>query len=392
MSNKQTNVFLAVKHKGLKIQNPGELSLKTEEKEDLVYLFNSWENTEYFYSDVNFVFCDSRRKKHYIPAVPVEIIEKFSNIKPYLIDIRCMYNNKYYSFLWSYQDTEKALNQVNVDYPSDEAGIPVVSDYNGYIACKIAHTLNVPQRIGMNYKYHYTPLSIYKEERLNGEFEVSLTKTWGHGVPTNKIFASLVNSRETAELINDKSEINFYITRCPARFPIPRGFSGIVIRETCDITDSYTDIIYDPFHKINNVTTSEWRIEKGQFGISFGTGTIESFYYTLSSYIGKNSYRVVASDFTITDGNFTISMKAGQRIWLCSEGESPNYAKAIRFVDDDVDYSGSVPDFITSSQNYYFWGNNNTGFAKVFKAKGRYGGYYDVSSYNVTINGNISFK
>lgn len=385
MSNKQTNVFLAVKHKGLKIQNPGELSLKTEKKEDLVYLFNSWENTEFFYSNVNFVFCDSRGKKHYIPAVPVEIIEKFSNIKPYLIDIRCMYNNKYYSFLWSYQDTEKALNQVNVDYPSDEAGIPVVSDYEGYIACKIAHTLNVPQRIGMNYKYHYTPLKSYKEEMLTGEFEVSLTKTWGHGVPTNKIFASLVNSRETAELINDKSEINFYITRCAARFLIPYGFSGVVIRETCDITDGYTDIIYD-------VAKLEWRIEKGQFGISFGTGTIESFYNTLSSYIGKNSYRVVVSDFTITDGNFTISMKAGQRIWLCSEGESPNYAKAIRFVDNDVDYSGSVPDFITGSQNYCFWGNNNTGFAKVFKAKGRNGGYYDVSSYNVTINGNISFK
>lgn len=127
-------------------------------------------------------------------------------------------------------------------------------------------------------------------------------------------------------------------------------------------------------------------------GILPGTFTIESFYYTLSSYIGENSYRVVVSDFTITDGNFTISMKAGQKIWLCSEGESPNYAKAIRFVDDDVDYSGSVPDFITGSQNYAFWGNNNTGFAKVFKAKGRYGGYYDVSSYNVTINGNISFK
>lgn len=385
MSNKQTNVFLAVKHKGLKIQNPGGLSLKTEKKEDLVYLFNSWENTEFFYSNVNFVFCDSRGKKHYIPAVPVEIIEKFSNIKPYLIDIRCMYNNKYYSFLWSYQDTEKALNQVNVDYPSDEAGIPVVSDNNGYIACKIAHTLNVPQRIGMNYKYHYTPLKSYKKEMLTGEFEVSLTKTWGHGVPTNKIFASLVNSRETAELINDKSEINFYITRCPARFLIPYGFSGVVIRETCDITDSYTDIIYD-------VAKLEWRIEKGQFGISFGTSTIESFYNTLSSYIGENSYRVVASNFSITNGNFTISMKAGQRIWLCSEGESPNYAKAIMFVDDVVDYSGRIPDFITDSPNYYFWGNNNTGFAKVFKAKGRYGGYYNVSNYNVTINGNISFK
>lgn len=385
MSNKQTNVFLAVKHKGLKIQNPGELSLKTEKKEDLVYLFNSWENTEFFYSNVNFVFCDSRGKKHYIPAVPVEIIEKFSNIKPYLIDIRCMYNNKYYSFLWSYQDTEKALNQVNVDYPSDEAGLPVVSDYNGYIACKIVHTLNVPQRIGMNYKYHYTPLKSYKEEMLTGEFEVSLTKTWGHGVPTNKIFASLVNSRETAELINDKSEINFYITRCPARFPIPFGFSGVVIRETCDITDSYTDIIYD-------VAKLEWRIEKGQFGISFGTGTIESFYDTLSSYIGENSYRVVASDFSITDGNFTISMKAGQRIWLCSEGESPNYAKAIRFVDNDVDYSGSTPDYVTGGYpNYNFYGSGSTGFAKVYKAKGRYGSYINVTSYNVTVSGGISF-
>ncbi len=385
MSNKQTNVFLAVKHKGLKIQNPGELSLKTEKKEDLVYLFNSWENTEFFYSKVNFVFCDSRGKKHYIPAVPIEIIEKFSNIKPYLIDIRCMYNNKYYSFLWSYQDTEKALNQVNVDYPADEAGIPVVSDNEGYIACKIAHTLNVPQRIGMNYKYHYTPLKSYKEEMLTGEFEVSLTKTWGHGVPTNKIFASLVNSRETAELINDKSEINFYIIRCPARFPIPYGFSGVVIRETCDITDSYTDIIYD-------VAKLEWRIEKGQFGISFGTGTIESFYDTLSSYIGENSYRVVASDFSITDGTFTISILAGQRIWLCSEGESPNYAKAIRFVDNDVDYSGRTPDYVTGSYpNYNFYGSGSTGFAKVYKAKGRYGSYINVTSYKVTVNGNISF-
>lgn len=127
-------------------------------------------------------------------------------------------------------------------------------------------------------------------------------------------------------------------------------------------------------------------------GITAGEKTIENLFSELSNYIAENSYRVLATGFTITDGNFTISMKAGQRIWLCSEGESPNYAKAIRFVDDDVDYSGSVPGFITGSQNYYFWGNNNTGFAKVFKAKGRYGGYYNVSSYNVSINGNISFK
>lgn len=123
-----------------------------------------------------------------------------------------------------------------------------------------------------------------------------------------------------------------------------------------------------------------------------GTFSIQSFYNTLSNYIGENSYRVVASDFTITNGNFSISVLAGQRIWLCSEGESPNYAKAIRFVDDDSDYSGNVPDYVGGYQNYDFYGSGNTGFAKVFKAKGRYGSYYDVSNYEVTVTGNISFK
>lgn len=127
-------------------------------------------------------------------------------------------------------------------------------------------------------------------------------------------------------------------------------------------------------------------------GISPGTFSIKSFWNTLSNYIGENSYRVVASDFTITNGNFSISVLAGQRIWLCSEGESPNYAKAIRFVDDDSDYSGNVPDYVGGGYNYDFYGSGNTGFAKVFKAKGRYGSYYDVSNYDVTVTGNISFK
>lgn len=393
MSNKQTNVFLAVKHKGVKIQNPGELSLKTETKEDLVYLFNSWENTEYFYSDINFVFCDSRGKKHYIPAVPVEIIEKFSNIKPYLIDIRCMYNKKYYSFLWSYQDTEKALKKVNVDYPFDESGVPVIMDYGGYITCKISHILNVPQRMGMKYQYHYTFLSTYNGESAFDELRVSFEKDWNKGVKRDAIFGSVVNSKETAELINGKSELEFHIVRTDSRTAFFPGVKVVAIRETCDITDKYVDIIYDVAHKDNHgFTAPQWRIEEGQFGISFGTGTIGSFWNTLSNYIGENSYRVVASDFTITNGNFSISVLAGQKIWLCSEGESPNYAKAIRFVDDDSDYSGNVPDYVGGSQNYDFYGNGNTGFAKVFKAKGRYGSYYDVSDYEVTVTGNISFK
>lgn len=126
-------------------------------------------------------------------------------------------------------------------------------------------------------------------------------------------------------------------------------------------------------------------------GITAGEKTIKNLFSELSNYIAENSYRVLATGFTITDGNFTISMKAGQRIWLCSEGESPNYAKAIRFVDDDVDYSGSTPDFVTGSPNYSFYGNGSTGFAKVYKAKGRYGNYINVTSYNVTVSGRISF-
>lgn len=397
MSNKQTNVFLAVKHKGVKIQNPGELSLKTETKEDLVYLFNSWENTEYFYSDINFVFSDSRGKKHYIPAVPVEIIEKFSNIKPYLIDIRCMYNKKYYSFLWSYQDTEKALKKVNIDYPVDEAGNPIIIDENyAVLPCKISHTLNVPQRMGMRYQYHYTSLSSYKGEQISEQFRVFLKETfknWTEQVKTDEVFGSILNCKETAELLNGESEQKFWIIFYPYRTAYLPGIKIAVIRETCDITDKYVDIIYDPYHQTGGEGSgARWRIEEGQFGISFGTGTIGSFWNTLSNYIGENSYRVVASDFTITDGTFSISVLAGQRIWLCSEGESPNYAKAIRFVDDDSDHSGNVPDYVAGSQNYNFYGSGNTGFAKVFKAKGRYGSYYDVSDYDVTVTGNISFK
>ena len=125
--------------------------------------------------------------------------------------------------------------------------------------------------------------------------------------------------------------------------------------------------------------------------INTGTYTIEDFFSQLSNYIAENSYRVLASGFIITDGNFTVSMAAGQRIWLCSEGESPNYTKAIRFVDDDNDYSGYTPDYTGGSQNYNFYGDGSTGFAKVYKAKGRYGTYVDVPSYNVEITGDISF-
>lgn len=128
-----------------------------------------------------------------------------------------------------------------------------------------------------------------------------------------------------------------------------------------------------------------------EINIDTGTYTIENLFSQLSNYIAENSYRVLASGFTITDGNFTISMEAGQRIWLCSEGESPNYAKAIRFVDDDGDYSGSTPDYVAGYQNYNFYGDSSFGFAKVYKAKGRYGSYMDVSSYNVTVTGGISF-
>lgn len=127
-------------------------------------------------------------------------------------------------------------------------------------------------------------------------------------------------------------------------------------------------------------------------GITAGEKTIENLFSQLSNYIAENSYRVLASGFTITDGNFTISMEAGQRIWLCSEGESPNYAKAIRFVDNDVDFSGSTPDYVTGGySNYNFYGSGSTGFAKVYKAKGRYGSYINVTSYNVTVFGGISF-
>lgn len=147
-------------------------------------------------------------------------------------------------------------------------------------------------------------------------------------------------------------------------------------------TERYIDI--NVFCTAIDYTAKETNIEAGTY-------TIENFFTMLSNYIAENSYRVLATGFTITDGNFTISMKAGQRIWLCSEGESPNYAKAIRFVDNDVDYSGSTPDFVTGSPNYNFYGNGSTGFAKVYKAKGRYGNYINVTSYNVTVSGGISF-
>lgn len=127
-------------------------------------------------------------------------------------------------------------------------------------------------------------------------------------------------------------------------------------------------------------------------GITAGEKTIENLFSQLSNYIAENSYRVLAAGFTITDGNFTISMEAGQRIWLCSEGESPNYAKAIRFVDNDVDYSGRTPDYVTGGYpNYNFYGSGSTGFAKVYKAKGRHGAYINVTNYNVTVSGGISF-
>lgn len=126
--------------------------------------------------------------------------------------------------------------------------------------------------------------------------------------------------------------------------------------------------------------------------IQGGNYNIESFYSVLSEFITENSYRVVSNDFSITDGNFTIDIKAGQKIWLCVEGSSPNFAKTIRFVSsDDTDYTGSIQQYVSGYQNYNFYGDDNTGFANVYQYKGRDNNYYSVVSYDVTIT-DIFFK
>lgn len=128
------------------------------------------------------------------------------------------------------------------------------------------------------------------------------------------------------------------------------------------------------------------KIQGGIFNINF-------FYDVLSEFITENSYRVVANDFSITDGNFTIDIKTGQKIWLCVEGSSPNFAKTIRFVlaDNDSDYSGSIQQYVSGYENYNFYGNGSTGFANAYKYKGRDNNYYSITSYDVTIT-DIFFK
>lgn len=139
-----------------------------------------------------------------------------------------------------------------------------------------------------------------------------------------------------------------------------------------------------------NITVLSAKESVSEIGIAEGTYTIEEFASLLQNYISENSYRVLASACTISDGNFTVSMAAGQRIWICTKGESPNYAKTIRFVDDENDYSGSTVGYVSGSAYYDFYSFGTTGLANFDKYEGR-NGYYDVSSYNVTITGGISF-
>ena len=341
------------------------------------FLFDTWTNYNNFYEKI-VIGVFYKGKIRYIPCLKSSFISESSK-KAFQLDLEFYYKNTLYTFLWSGQWASKLFGSQNIDYFLNDYVLVKFKDYtnaariNEVYRFTVSAGTEIPQRFGMSHKWKF-----YAYNRYYEKWEEKL---------------SLFNCETSATVFNGKYSdvisLCTYSTAAPETNGSPDENYDLMIKAVSEIDAEYCLIgikiksagVIDPIDYI-------W---KKSLNVEAGTYTIENLFSQLSNYIAENSYRVLASGFTITDGNFTISMEAGQRIWLCSEGESPNYAKAIRFVGDDGDYSGSTPDYVAGTQNYDFYGNGSFGFAKVYKAKGRDGSYMNVSSYNVTVTGGISF-
>nr|DAT58868.1 MAG TPA: hypothetical protein [Caudoviricetes sp.] len=341
------------------------------------FLFDTWTSYNNFYEKI-VIGVFYKGKIRYIPCLKSSFISE-STKKAFQLDLEFYYKNTLYTFLWSGQWASKLFGSQNIDYFLNDYVSVKFKDYtnaartNEVYSFTVSTDTEIPQRFGMSYKWKFYAYNIYY-------------KKWEEKL-------SLFNCKTSATVFNGKYSdvisLCTYSMAAPEKNGSPDENYDLMIKAVSEIETEYC-LIGIKIKSAGVIYPIKYNWEKN-LNVEAGTYTIENLFSELSNYIAENSYRVLASGFTITDGNFTISMKAGQRIWLCSEGESPNYAKAIRFVDDDGDYSGKTPEYELGYQNYNFYGNGSTGFAKVYKAKGRYGSYINVSSYNVTVTSGISF-
>ena len=341
------------------------------------FLFDTWTSYNNFYEKI-VIGVFYKGKIRYIPCLKSSFISE-STKKAFQLDLEFYYKNTLYTFLWSGQWASKLFGSQNIDYFLNDYVSVKFKDYthasrtDEVYSFTVSTNTEIPQRFGMSYKWKFYAYNIYY-------------KKWEEKL-------SLFNCKTSATVFNGKySDVIFLCTYSMAYPKIngsPDENYDLMIKAVSEIEPEYC-LIGIKIKSAGVIYSIKYNWEKN-LNVEAVTYTIENLFSQLSNYIAENSYRVLATGFTITDGNFTISMEAGQRIWLCSEGESPNYAKAIRFVDNDVDYSGQTPDYVIGSPNYNFYGNGSTGFAKVYKARGRYGTYINVSSYNVTVTSGISF-
>ena len=339
-----------------------------------MFLFDTWGSFSNFYEKIMIgVFYKS--KVRYIPCLKSSLISD-SDKKNFQLDLEFYYKNTLYTFLWSGQWAFKIFGSQNIDYYLADyisvknipiqVGRPLFA--TGYF--NLSAGTEIPQRIGLSYKWKFYS---YRED---GWTEVA-------SLYNSETSANIHNGERSAEVklisSTDKSPDSSYTFMLKAVSEIESGYCLIGINMGLS-TDSYTTATIN----------YEW---KQDYVITAGTYTNGKLFSLLSDYIAENSYRVLGSACTISDGTFTITMSAGQRIWLCSQGDSPNYAKVIWFVDDENDWSGRVPQFYTGYENYNFYSydDGKTGWACVDKRTGRYGTYMDVSSYDITITGGISF-
>lgn len=341
------------------------------------FLFDTWTSYNNFYEKI-VIGVFYKGKIRYIPCLKSSFISE-STKKAFQLDLEFYYKNTLYTFLWSGQWASKLFGSQNIDYFLNDYVSVKFKDYthasriHEVYSFTVSTDTEIPQRFGMSYKWKFYAYNIYY-------------KKWEEKL-------SLFNCKTSATVFNGKYSdvisLYTYSMAAPETNGSPDENYDLMIKAVSEIETEYC-LIGIKIKSAGVIYSIKYNWEKS-LNVKAGTYTIENLFSQLSNYIAENSYRVLATGFTITDGNFTISMKAGQRIWLCSEGESPNYAKAIWFVDDDGDYSGKTPEYQSGYQNYNFYGNGSTGFAKVYKAKGRYGGYFNVTSYNVTVSGEISF-
>lgn len=360
------------------------------------FIFDLWRSPKYFYGDIYLVFYNGK-KKLYLPCLPLSFVEEYIDKQYSRFYVRFIYQNEKYTFLFSDQKGYALGSYIDTrdktkNYLTDKVSATDKSDLGGVtesVTITFTCSTYIPQRIGMSYKRYFTLIE-------------------SSGNTENTLLAELYNDSKTVNIIGGKNSFSeTYVLSTSARILILDYPTEEKIKETCDIENVYYiwtidwSSIAKNFHDtgiaLSKYITCSDAIKL--LDIEEDTYTIESFYEALTEYITENSYRVVANDFTITDGTYTISVSAGQKIWLCVQGESPTFAKTIRFVsaDDDTDYSGTIKQAWSGSQYYNFMVSSgkktgNTGFANVYTYKTRLGAYANVTSYNVTLSGNIVFE